>query len=77
MTQIYEMNENTGHIENKATYSLDPKAAMIAYIEQKHGNMNTWNYPKAIEGIRESKTVKDHFYYDDIPNGVIIAAYPY
>lgn len=77
MTQIYEMNERTGHIENKAVYSLGPKAAMIAYIEQKHGNMSTWNYPKHIEGIRESQTVKGHFYFDDIPNGVIIAAYPY
>lgn len=77
MTQIYEMNERTGHIENKASYSLDPKSAIIAYIEQKHGNMNTWEYPRNISGIRESQTVKNHYYYNDIPNGVIIASYPY
>ena len=77
MTQIYEMNEKTGHIDKKAVYSLEPKAALIAYIEQKHGNMNTWEYPKGIEGIRESPTLKDHFYFDDIPNGIIISSYPY
>ena len=77
MTQIYEMDERTGNIQNKAIYSLDPKPAIIAYVNQKHGNMNTWEYPENIIGIRESPTVRDHYYYDDIPNGVIIASYPY
>lgn len=77
MTQIYEMDERTGHIENKATYSLGPKVAIIAYIEQKRGNWLTWTYPQSISGIRESHTCANHYYYDDIPNSVIIAAYPF
>jgi hypothetical protein len=74
MTDIYEMEEKTGVITKKATYSIDAMPAMIAYVEQKKGNMNTWDYPKMLTGTRTSSR-KNCLYYDDIQNGAIIAAY--
>jgi ABC-type Mn2+/Zn2+ transport system ATPase subunit len=75
-TTIYEMEERSGKITRKAEYTIEPQKAIIAYIQQKRGNYNTWTYPATMEGIRESQTVKNHFYYDDIPNNIIIAVYP-
>lgn len=54
---IFEMDEKTGNIERKAEYSLDPKKALICYIEQKKGNFDTWEYPEHIDGMRESPTL--------------------
>jgi len=76
MTSIFEMNEKTGKIDRVASYSIDPKKALICYIMQSRKNFNTWEYPEHIEGIRESRTVSDHWYFDDIPNNRILASYP-
>jgi hypothetical protein len=77
MTNIYVMDEKTGKIEMTCAYSVGPKQAMINYIMQyiKH-NWNVWQYPEQIDGVRESTKAKDHFYYDDIRHGKIIASYP-
>ena len=73
-SMIYELSEN-GTIEKKAEYTTDTKQALINYIMQfKRHNMNTWNYPEHIDGIRESKTVSNHFYFDC--GNVVIASYP-
>jgi hypothetical protein len=77
MTDIYEMNEKTGNIKRLATYSTEPKQSMINFIMQElRHNFNTWQYPENIESIRESKMAPNHFYYDDIVNSRVIAAYP-
>lgn len=76
-TMIYELQEKTGKINKLAIYTVDPKRALINFIMQYiHNNFNTWNYPEHINGIRESDTVKQHFYYDDIYNERVLAAYP-
>lgn len=76
MTNIFVIDEQSGKIMRKATYSLDPKKALIAYVMQSRGNMNTWEYPESLDGIRESKKAANHFYYDDLKHNLIIAAYP-
>ena len=70
---IYELNEN-GNIAKKAIYSLNTKQALIAYIMQKQNNFNTWEYPTELEGIRESKTKQNHYYFDY--NNIVISSYP-
>lgn len=74
-SMIYELDEN-GNIFEKAEYSIEPKAALICYIMQKQNNFNTWKYPKNISGIWESPTVKNHFYFHDTINNIVIASYP-
>jgi len=78
LTCIFELAESgDGNIHKVAEYNLPPKQAMIAYIEQSiYNNFNTWTYPEAIAVIRQSDTVPDHWYYDDIKNGRVLAAYP-
>jgi hypothetical protein len=71
------MDEKTGKITRQATYSTDSKQSLINFIMQDiRGNYNTWEYPTNIEGIRESPTVANHYYYDDMKNNRIIASYP-
>ena len=77
MTTIYELSEYDGAIRKKAEYSLPPKKALVCYIQQCNGNFNTWEYPDHLPGMRESKTVPDHWYYDDIENRRVVAAYPW
>lgn len=75
-TTIFECDSN-GRINKLAVYSIAPEKALISYIQQYiHGNWNTWEYPKHMKGIRESKIKKNHFYFDDIQNDRVIAAYP-
>lgn len=76
MTDIYTMDEKTGKVERVAVYSLNPKQAIIAYVMQSRKNFNSWEYPASIPGIRESGRRVNHYYYDDMANGRIIAAYP-
>jgi len=65
-----------------AEYAQPPKKALVNYIMQYIKNeWNTRLYPDDIEGIRESDTVADHFYYDVFRgrNGnenAVYAAYP-
>ena len=79
---IYELRENEGpELKKRAVYSLPPKKAIVCYIEQVlFHNTNTWDYPEEIEGMRQSSTVADHWYFDEFRdrhgvNGVL-AAYP-
>lgn len=75
-SMIYECDSN-GKISKLAEYSVEPEQALINYIQQYvKGNWNTVNYPKHMKGICESRIKKDHFYFDDIPNNRVLAAYP-
>ena len=75
-TSVYSMDEKSGVIIIVADYSIEPKKALIAYVMQQQGDWNTWTYPDHIEGIRESAKAKNHYYYDDLANNRILAAYP-
>ena len=76
-TIIYELKENgDGNINKIAEYTLSPKEALIAFVMQSRKNFNTWDYPKEIKGMRESNTVPNHWYFDDIINDRVLAAYP-
>ena len=74
LSLIYELNEN-GKIEKKAEYTCNTKQALINYVMQfKKKNFNTWEYPETLQGMRESPT-KDNSYYYDYDN-LVIASYP-
>lgn len=84
MSKILSLKEGESGIKELAIYSLPPKKAMVCFIEQfLRGNYNTWEYPEEIEGMRESDTVGNHWYYD-VPkmdgNGIsydtVFASYP-
>lgn len=78
MTLIYELKEGNPEIVKKAEYSIEPKKALIAYVMQNiFHNFNTWSYPDEIKGLRESDTIKNHWYYDDFQGRRVLAAYPY
>jgi hypothetical protein len=70
MTRI-QVLKTTGEIEVLAHYSIDPKPALIAWIQQSRKNWNTWDYPQDMGCVRELGP--NRFYYD-LPNGDIIGA---
>ena len=72
---IKEMNNETGKITNTALYTCDTKSALIAYIMQLKNNYNTWNYPKHIDGIFESKCLPNTFYFEDKERNIIIQSF--
>lgn len=69
-TTIYSLWDN-GIIEEIAEYSLEPKTALIAFLQQTRGNYNTWDYPSDMIGIYKRL---DRFYYIDIANNRTIGA---
>ena len=69
-TTIYSLWDN-GHIEEIAEYSLEPKKALIAFLQQTRGNYNTMDYPSDMVGIYKRL---DRFYYVDIANNRTIGA---
>lgn len=69
-TTIYSLWDN-GIIEEIAEYSLEPKTALIAFIQQTRGNHSTWDYPSNMVGIYERL---NRFYYIDIANNRTIGA---
>ena len=74
MSMIYELMERGG-LRKVAEYSLPPKAALVAFIEQDvRKNFQTWNYPTLIDGMREG--ARGHWYYDDFTGKRVLAAYP-
>lgn len=73
---IYALEEKTGRIEKKALFSLAPKNALVAFVMQAKGDFHTWNYPENLPGMRQGDTVPNHWYYDDVANGRVLAAYP-
>ncbi|MCD8109258.1 MAG: hypothetical protein LUE14_04050 [Clostridiales bacterium] len=77
MTDIYELKEGSTDMRRVATYSIPPKVAMVAYVEQEiFHNRHSWEYPEILPGMRESDTVPDHWYYDAVNPHRVIAAYP-
>lgn len=52
-----------GDFVKEALYSLSPKKALITAVMQYKGNMNTWEYPKDLDGICKSKAVKGRLLY--------------
>ncbi len=77
MSLIFELKEGNPDVRKVAIYSLSPKKALIAYIMQNiFHNMNTWEYPETIKGMRQSDTVPDHWYYDDFKGRRVLSAYP-
>lgn len=77
MSTIYACDEKTGKINRLCSYSISPKRALVTFIMQfLRRNYNTWEYPDSIPGMRESSTVKDHWYFDDFENQRVLAAYP-
>jgi len=69
-TTIYSLWDN-GIIEEIAEYSLEPKKALIAFLQQSKGNYSTWDYPIDMVGIYERF---DRFYYIDLKNNRTIGA---
>jgi hypothetical protein len=82
VTIIYTLAEGEPDIRKRAEYTLPPKKALVCFIEQFiNKNFNTWEYPEEIKGMRESETVKDHWYFDVFPKrlgdkNMVVAAYP-
>ena len=82
MSTIWMLEEGDPNPKLVAEYSLPPKAALVAYVEQKYrNNLNTWEYPEQLEGMRESSTLADHWYYDLFKTrgdkiNAVVAAYP-
>lgn len=73
MTTIFEMDERSGNIQRKASYSISARESLRNYIMQTiHKNMNWWTYPYKVKGMRE---VDGRWYWDDIKRGKILAAY--
>lgn len=72
MSYIYVIVPD-GNILAVAGYTLEPKAALVAYIMQyKHGNYNTWDYPLEIPGMRMSEMTKN-WYYNDADGSTYVA----
>lgn len=53
-----------GCFVSEGRYTLSPKKAMIAAVEQYKGNYNTFEYPKELDGIYESKVIKGRLLYN-------------
>ena len=72
---IYELKDGDPNMHKVAMYTIPPKRAMVCYVKQiVEGNYNTFTYPETLKGMRESETLKDHWYYD--LDGSTLAAYP-
>ena len=72
ITIIYTL-EDSGRISEVSQYSLPPKAALIAYIEQSKGNYHTWDYPADLDGIYHRF---DRYYFRDEKKQNDIWRYP-
>lgn len=82
LSQILVLEEGNTELRKVAEYALSPKQALVAYIKQTlEKNFNTWEYPEIVEGMRQSDTVADHWYFDKFKRkyggrDAVIAAYP-
>ena len=82
MTTIFMLEEGKPDVRRVASYSCSPKQALVAYVMQYiKNNWNTWEYPEMLEGMRESQTIADHWYYDlfkgrNAKVNAVISAYP-
>lgn len=81
LSSIYVLEEGMT-LRKTAEYTLPPKQALVAYIKQVLFNdYNTWTYPEIVEGMRESDTLADHWYFDKKKGKfggreAVFAAYP-
>ncbi len=74
-SMIFILEEGDPEIKKVAEYSLTPKQALVNYVKQYlEKNFSTWTYPAILPGMRESRMVKDHWYYD--AEGTVISAVP-
>lgn len=64
MTEIKALNPS-GEIKTVAVYSLEAKQSLINFIMQKKGNYNWWEYPTELDGVRQSNTKIDTYFFDD------------
>ena len=71
---VYEVKNDNGQINKLATYSVDAKKAMIAFIRQQENDYNTNSYPSIIEGMRKTP-IKNGWLYDDLINNRILVSY--
>lgn len=65
-----------GTPERKAIYTLEPKKALVAFVEQAKGNFYTWKYPEELPGMWESGIKKGAWYFNDTGKHRTIAAFP-
>jgi hypothetical protein len=64
--------DTNGDFHKMASYTCEPKKALIAYIMQERGNINTWAYPEHIEGMKQLPNSLRWAY--DLPNGDVLYA---
>lgn len=70
MTRICKLHPD-GRIIEAATFTLDTKSALVAYIMQViHHNYNTWEYPEIVDGMYPSQ-FSDSWYYDTNDGGTL------
>ena len=76
-TSIIRTLDENGIITENATYKLDPKQALIAYLEQTiNKSWNTWeyNHSKFIDEIKSLKSKKGYGY--NVPDkNISVCAY--
>lgn len=61
-----------GEIIEEATYTLPPKQALVAFVQQLQGNWETWTYPEEIPGMIQL-SVSGRWSYT-LPNGDMLFA---
>ena len=67
-------NMRGGDVVKECLYTnMTVKEALICGINQFRGNFNTWEYPKDMDGIYKSASVRGRLLYD-ISDDVIISA---
>lgn len=70
MTRICKLHPD-GRIIDAATFTLDTKPALVAYIMQViYHNYNTWEYPETVDGMYPSQ-FSDSWYYDTNDGGTL------
>lgn len=67
-------NMATGNPIKEGLYTnMTVKQALICGIQQFKGNLNTWEYPKDMNGIYKSNLVKGRLLYD-ISAEIVVSA---
>ncbi len=77
MNSIIKTIDEKGRISDNMIYSLSPKQALIAYLEQAYSrNFNTWMYDKSkyLDSVFPLRSGKGYGY--NVPNkNISVAAY--
>ena len=72
---IFEVRNDNGKVNQLATYSVDAKKAMVAFVKQQENDYNIVNYPDIIKGMRKSPIKKSGWLYDDLKNNRVLVSY--